>query len=206
MKIKKSTIIILVISWILFLGACLVAFYQLEQMKEARITNEKIFKDKSTEQISDEPEEYAEVREFMADYYSCIQNNDQQKLKSMVEDSQEMKKQQDSLKQYIEEYQSLIYKVESVEDTKDYIVYVSYQLKIKGIKTPAPGMTPYYLMRQGDSFVIRNNEDHDTDAIRAAKQKSLARKENQDLIQKVNEDYEEAVKSDDQLKDFLKDE
>ena len=206
MKLKKSTIMILVMSWILFLGVCFAAFYQLEQMKEARDANEKIFKDKSTEQISEEPAEYADVRKFMADYYKAIQRDDREKLKTMVEDYQELEKQQDSLEQYIEEYQDLSYRVESVQDSGDYIVYVSYQLKIKGIKTPAPGMTPYYLAKKGDSFLIYNNEDHDTEAVRTAKQESLGRKENKELIEKVNEEYEEALKTDDQLKNFLKDE
>ena len=128
MKLKKSTIMILVMSWILFLGVCFAAFYQLEQMKEARAANEKIFKDQSTEQISEEPAEYADVRKFMADYYKAIQRDDREKLKTMVEDYQELEKQQDSLEQYIEEYQDLSYRVESVQDSGDYIVYVSYQL------------------------------------------------------------------------------
>lgn len=206
MKLKKSTVIILVMSWILFLGVCFVAFYQLEQMKEAQVTNEKIFNDQSTDQISDEPAEYADVRKFMADYYEAIQRDDREKLKTMVEDYQELEKQQDSLEQYIEEYQGLTYRVESVEDSQDYIVYVSYQLKIKGIKTSAPGMTPYYLAKEGNSFLIYNNEDHDTEAVKTAKQESLGRRQNKELIEKVNEEYEEALKSDEQLKNFLKDE
>lgn len=205
MKLKKSTVIILVMSWILFLGVCFVAFYQLEQMKEAQVTNEKIFKDQSTEQISNEPAEYADVRKFMVDYYEAIQRDDREKLKTMVEDYQELEQQQDSLEQYIEEYQDLTYRVESVEDSKDYIVYVSYQLKIKGIKTSAPGMTPYYLAKKENSFLIYNNEDHDTEAVKTAKQESLGRKENKELIEEVNEEYEEALKSDEQLKNFLKD-
>lgn len=205
MKLKKSTVIILVMSWILFLGVCFVAFYQLEQMKEAQVTNEKIFKDQSTEQISNEPAEYADVRKFMADYYEAIQRDDREKLKTMVEDYQELEQQQGSLEQYIEEYQDLTYRVESVEDSKDYIVYVSYQLKIKGIKTSAPGMTPYYLAKKENSFLIYNNEDHDTEAVKTAKQESLGRKENKELIEEVNEEYEEALKSDEQLKNFLKD-
>ena len=48
MKLKKSTIMILVMSWILFLGVCFAAFYQLGQMREARSASEKILRDQTT--------------------------------------------------------------------------------------------------------------------------------------------------------------
>ena len=42
-KLKKSTIIIIVTSWILFFVAAFLVYGKLGQMKQDRLTNEKIF-------------------------------------------------------------------------------------------------------------------------------------------------------------------
>lgn len=204
MKLKKSTIFILVLSWILFFAACFAAFFYLEQRQEAMATNEKIFKDQSTKKIA-EKNDYADVKQFMADYYEKIQKDDREALKSMVEDFEELEKQQDAMTKYVEAYRELSYQAEQVEDTKDYIVYVSYELKIKGIDTPAPGMTPYYLKKDKDSFLIYNNEEHDTEDMKEAKEKSLGKENNKELIRKVNQEYEDALKADKKLKEFFED-
>ena len=167
-------------------------------------TNEKIFKDQSTKKIA-EKNDYADVKQFMADYYEKIQKDDREALKSMVDDFQELEKQQDAMTKYVEAYRELSYQVEPVENAKDYIVYVTYELKIKGIDTPAPGMTPYYLKKHDDSFLIYNNEEHDTEDMKEAKEKSLGKRKNKELIQKVNQEYEDALKADEALKDFFED-
>ena len=66
-------------------------------------------------------------------------------------------------------------------------------------------MTPNYLKKHDDSFLIYNNEEHDTEDMKEAKEKSLGKRKNKELIQKVNQEYEDALKADEALKDFFED-
>lgn len=184
-------------------------------MHTDQITKEKIFREENSknstetivpkENISEGKEdEFAEVKTFMAKYYTYMQKNNLKALKSMVEDYTELCQKQESLKQYVEEYQNLSYRIEYGADQSSYLVYVTYQLKIKGIDTPAPGMTPYYIVKKDKSFVIYNNEKHYTDKMNNAKKQSLNRQEIRDLTDKINKKYEKALEKDKKLKSFLK--
>ncbi len=215
MKLKKSTIVIIVFSWVFFFAACFLLFLKLDQLHTDKITNEKIFREESsngsTETIApkedtkeEKEDEFTEVKSFMADYYEYMQKNDLNALKPMVEDDIELRQRQESLSQYVEEYRDLSYKAEYGADQNSFLVYVTYQLKIKGIDTLAPGMTPYYIVKKGKSFVIYNNEEHYTDEMRNAKKQSLNHQEIRDLTDKINNEYEKALKKDKKLKDFLK--
>ena len=42
-KLRKSTIVVIITSWILFFIAAFLAYAKLDQMKQERLTNEKIF-------------------------------------------------------------------------------------------------------------------------------------------------------------------
>ena len=66
-------------------------------------------------------------------------------------------------------------------------------------------MTPYYLKKDKDSFLIYNNEEHDTEDMKEAKEKSLGKENNKELIRKVNQEYEDALKADKKLKEFFED-
>lgn len=205
----------IVFSWVFFFAACFIAFLKMDQMHTDQITKEKIFREENSknstetivpkENISEGKEdEFAEVKTFMAKYYTYMQKNNLKALKSMVEDYTELCQKQESLKQYVEEYQNLSYRIEYGADQSSYLVYVTYQLKIKGIDTPAPGMTPYYIVKKDKSFVIYNNEKHYTDKMNNAKKQSLNRQEIRDLTDKINKKYEKALEKDKKLKSFLK--
>ena len=215
MKLKKSTIAMIVFSWVFFFAACFLAFLKMDQMHTDRITKEKIFREESskdsTETIApkedtseEKEEEFTDVKTFMGKYYAYMQKNDLKALKLMVEDYTELCQKQESLKQYVEEYRNLSYVIEYGADQSSYLVYVTYQLKIKGIDTLAPGMTPYYIIKKDKSFLIYNNEKHYTDEMKNAKKQSLNRQEIRDLTDKINEEYEKALKKDKKLKTFLK--
>ena len=212
LKLKRSTVVIIVLSWVLFFVACFCLLIKMDQIHTEEITNEKIFQEGNTkenitlEQDTEEKKEddFADLKAFMKEYYHYIQSDNVQALKSMVEDTSQLLQKQESLSKYVEEYQNLSYYVEQGADESSFIVYVTYQIKIKDIDTPAPGMTPYYLVKKGDSFMIYNNEDHYTDEMINAKNKSLNHQNVRQLTDKMNKEYERAVKKDNKLKDFLK--
>lgn len=215
MELRKSTIAIIVLSWIFFFITCFLAFFKLDQMHTEKITNEKIFREESSKDSAEtiapkedtsgkKEDEVTNVKAFIAKYYTYIQKNDLKALKPMVEDYTELCQKQESLKQYVEGYRNLSYTIEYGADQTSYLVYASYQLKIKGIKTLAPGMTPYYIVKKDKSFLIYNNEKHYTDEMKNAKKQSLTRQEIRDLTDKINAEYEKALKKDKKLEGFLK--
>lgn len=219
MKLKKSTIMIIVTSWILFFAAAFLSYGKLSQMKQDRITNEKIFQ-KTTQkdttqsviqenistkktQKKDPDADKKEVKNFMKTYYKRVQKNDLANLKSMVEDTNELEKNQKAIHRYVKKYKNLTYLVKQGADDESFIVYVTYEMKIKKISTLAPGMTSYYVMKNGDTFCIYNNEKHDTDEIMDAKKQSQNSKEIKKLTKQINKRYEKALKQDKKLKQFF---
>lgn len=219
MKLKKSTIIIIVTSWILFFAAAFFSYGKLSQMKQDRLTNEKIFqkttqKDTSQSVIQEEfstkkkqdndpNADKKEVKNFVKTYYKRVQKNDLTNLKSMVEDTNELEKNQKAIHRYVKKYKNLTYLVKQGADDESFIVYVTYEMKIKKISTLAPGMTSYYVMKKGDTFCIYNNEKHDTDEIMDAKKQSQNSKEIKKLTKQINKRYEQALKQDKKLKQFF---
>lgn len=143
------------------------------------------------------------VEDFMKTYYKLVQKNDLTNLKSMVEDTNELEKNQKAIHQYVKKYDDLTYLVKKGADDESFIVYVTYKMKIKKIATLAPGMTSYYVMKKGDTFCIYNNQKHDTDEITDAKKESQNSKEIKKLTKQINKKYDQALKQDKKLKQFF---
>lgn len=218
-KLRKSTVVVIIISWILFFIAAFLAYWKLDQMKQERLINEKIFQQTTQKNTSqsviketndavkaqkkDPDAEKRAVEDFMKTYYERVQKNDLTNLKSMVEDTNELEKNQKAIHQYVKKYNNLTYLVKQGADDESFIVYVTYEMKIRKISTPTPGMTSYYVMKKGDTFCIYNNEKHDTDEITDAKKESQNSKEIKTLTKQINKRYEQAIKQDKKLKQFF---
>lgn len=218
-KLRKSTVVVIITSWILFFIAAFLAYGKLDQMKQERLTNEKIFQQTTQKNTSqsviketndavkaqkkDPDTEKRAVEDFMKTYYERVQKNDLTNLKSMVEDTNELEKNQKAIHQYVKKYNNLTYLVKQGADDESFIVYVTYEMKIRKISTRAPGMTSYYVMKKGDTFCIYNNEKHDTDEITDAKKENQNSKEIKTLTKQINKRYEQAIKQDKKLKQFF---
>ena len=212
-KLRKSTVVVIIISWILFFVAAFLAYAKLDQMKQERLTNEKIFQqtqrvirqtnDAAKTKKEDSEIEKKAVEDFMKTYYERVQKNDLENLKNMVEDTNELTEDQKAIHQYVKKYKNLTYLRKQGADDESYIVYVTYEMKIRKIKTLAPGMTSYYVMKKGDTFCIYNNQKHDTDEITDAKKESQNSKEIKKLTKQINKRYELALKQDKKLKQFF---
>ena len=169
-KLRKSTVVVIITSWILFFIAAFFAYAKLDQMKQERLTNEKIFQQTTQKNTSqgviretndaaktkkeDSETEKKAVEDFMKTYYERVQKNDLENLKNMVEDTNELTEDQKAIHQYVKKYKNLTYLIKQGADDESYIVYVTYEMKIRKIKTLAPGMTSYYVMKKGDTFCL----------------------------------------------------
>lgn len=219
-KLKKSTVILIITSWILFFIAAFLAYMKLDQMKKDRLTNEKIFQktvqkttsqniikehDASDKKAKEDPDaEKKAVKAFMQTYYDNVQENNLNDLKNMVEDQQLLEQEQKAIHQYVKRYNNLTYLIKQGADNESYIVYVTYEMKIRKIKTLAPGMSSYYVMKKGNTFCIYNNEKHLTDEMLDARKQSQNSKEIKSLTKQTNKRYEQALKQDKKLKQFFK--
>ena len=150
-KLRKSTVVVIITSWILFFVAAFLAYVKLDQIRQERLTNEKIFQQttqKNTAQNviketndavkakkKDPDAEKKTVEDFMKTYYKLVQKNDLTNLKSMVEDTNELEKNQKAIHQYVKKYDDLTYLVKKGADDESFIVYVTYKMKIKKIGT-----------------------------------------------------------------------
>ena len=97
-------------------------------------------------------------------------------------------------------YNTEIYKIQPVED--ECIAYVYYDVKFSGIKTLAPGLNRFYLIKD-DSDVWKIKLSEFTDAQEQRIEKADESEEVQEMIRKTNEQLEQAVKKDDDLREIL---
>lgn len=215
MKLKKSTVIVIVLSWILFFCACFLIFLKLDKEHTKKITNEKIFNEETkasetkntaaTETAQAVEPETEKVISFMNEYYKKLTSGDEKGLKTMVEDPKELVsgRMVKKLHKYVESYNNLSFHTEKGADDSSYIVYATYSTKIRGINTPAPGMSQYYLTKKGQSYLLYNNEKHYTAQIKNALNTGLGTDTVKQLIKETNDAFEKALKSDKKLKKFF---
>jgi len=214
-KLKKSTVIVIVLSWILFFCACFLIFLKLDKEHTEKITNEKIFREeteasekKSTDAAATsrpvEPET-EKLLSFMNEYYKKLRAGDEKGLKGMVEDPKDLVSSRavKKLHKYVESYKNLSFHTEKGADEQSFIVYATYSTKLRGIKTPAPGMSQYYVVKKGQSYLLYNNEKHYTAQIKNALNAGLGTEKVKQLIKETNDTFEKALKSDKKLKNFF---
>lgn len=204
MKLNKQTYWILVISWLFFvIGCCVTAAYMnvASQYKaDAKITS-------AAEIVTTEgkAEEDAEIEQLLEDYYSCLEHGDRQQMLSFVDDPKLLLSQRklDNMTRYIKSYrldEMLLYPVDGLQD---YIAFVTYQTSFYDTDTEVTGMTQFYIMWAGDHYVIANNEERISDQGQKTLSMVLGRPEVKELIQKITEEREEAIKKDPVLKQFF---
>lgn len=87
----------------------------------------------------------------MNEYYKKLRAGDEKGLKGMVEDPKDLVSSRvvKKLHKYVESYENLSFHTEKGADEQSFIVYAAYSTKIRGIKTPAPGMSQYYIVKKG---------------------------------------------------------
>ena len=89
------------------------------------------------------------------------------------------------LHKYVESYENLSFHTEKGADEQSFIVYAAYSTKIRGIKTPAPGMSQYYIVKKGQSYLLYNNEKHYTAQMKNALNAGLATEKVKQLIKET---------------------
>ena len=155
-----------------------------------------------------------ELVELMENYYSAYAAGDTETLESIAQPLSENEKSYiETFSKYYEDYQNIAcYSTKGATDDS-YLVSVCYDLKFKDVDTVAPGMDFFYVERDGKGNLIINNVysaynfnflDQDLDANLYSLILSYEKSDEVVALQKeVQQKYDEAVKSDENLANMV---
>lgn len=145
---------------------------------------------------------YPEVNELVKEYFNARVACDMDKLGTLVSDITYINEEDlQKLGTYVEAYQNIDCYTVATEDKKGFVVLAYTDIKLKDIKTPAPGLTGLYVSKDDkDNYVIFNGMLSDDQQI--YRESVYACKGVQDLIDSVQAKYKEALASDKDLNAF----
>ena len=156
----------------------------------------------------------AERVTLMENYYAAYAGGDTDSLEMIAQPLSDNEKSYiTTFSEYYEDYQNITcYSTKGATDDS-YLVSVCYDLKFKGVDTPAPGMDFFYVERDGKGNLIINNIysaynfnflDQDLDANLYSLILAYEKSDEVVALQKeVQTSYNEAVKSDEKLANMV---
>ncbi|XME02674.1 SH3 domain-containing protein [Lachnospiraceae bacterium C1.1] len=100
---------------------------------------------------------YEEINSFFTKYYNALAEADFDTLADMGEVLDDDVKAKRTVRAgYTEDYENMsCYTVEGPE-SDSYIVFVYYEIKFKNIDTLAPGLSTFFIIKDGDSFKLKD--------------------------------------------------
>jgi hypothetical protein len=145
------------------------------------------------------------IVQLFKEFYAAKNKNDVNKIKKLLSDPSEVES-KESLKkktQYIEDYNNLKTYVKKSFKEGTYIVFVYHEIKFAGIKTPAPGLSKFYVVTGTDNKlkIFSGDMDAATQAYYDARNDDS---DVEDLIKMTNDKSEKAIEKDKDLKNFWK--
>lgn len=155
-----------------------------------------------------------ELVTLMENYYAAYAGGDTDSLEMIAQPLSDNEKSYiTTFSEYYEDYQNITcYSTKGATDDS-YLVSVCYDLKFKGVDTPAPGMDFFYVERDGKGNLIINNIysaynfnflDQDLDANLYSLILAYEKSDEVVALQKeVQTSYNEAVKSDEKLANMV---
>ena len=127
------------------------------------------------------------------------------KLGTLVSDVENINAEElKTLGTYVEEYQNIDTYTVAGKEKDSYVVFAYTDIKLKDIKTPAPGLTGLYVNKdKNGNFVIFNGMM--TDDQNAYKESVYESDSVKELIASVQDKYKKALESDKDLNNFYTD-
>ena len=154
----------------------------------------------------------AELVTLMENYYAAYAGGDTDSLEMIAQPLSDNEKSYiTTFSEYYEDYQNITcYSTKGATDDS-YLVSVCYDLKFKGVDTPAPGMDFFYVERKGNLIINNiysaynfNFLDQDLDANLYSLILAYEKSDEVVALQKeVQTSYNEAVKSDEKLANMV---
>ena len=159
----------------------------------------------TTSTIDEEPLQenaYKNVNELFEKFYIALADGDIDTIKQLKDYNDETELiTYEKRSEFIEAYDNINCYTKNGLEENSYFVYVSYEAKIKGIDTKAPGLYPWYVYTSEDgSLLIDGNMD---EQITATLKLVTNQDDVVDLYNKVDVKYKDAIASDEKLNEFL---
>lgn len=160
--------------------------------------------EKNTSTNPMEKDAYPAVNTLIKDYYQALGEKNITALRSLVDELLPADESRiANAKDYIEGYEVKEVYTKKGIDEGDYLVYAYYNFICTGISTPVPALSQLYVKTGSDGQLkICGNMESD-EQIRAFTEKLLQDADVQELVSRVNQEYENAQNTDDALKQFL---
>ena len=103
---------------------------------------------------------------------------------------------------YIESYDNIQVYTKKGLDDNSYVVFAAYDLKFQGIDTSAPGLSELYVMKDESNNWLIHNDESDQE-VQECIEKTRQEDDVQELISQVEENYNQTVESNEELKSYL---
>ena len=170
--------------------------------------------EKTTEPENYEKDVYPEINTLVSNYYNAYANGDNDTLATIAEPISDTEKSYiTALSQHVEGYENIACYTKSGLDENSYVVSVYMEIKFVGVETTAPGLDTFYVRKRDDgSFYIDNlygqfnskMDEFEVDADVASLIDSFSQQEDVvELRTQVQQKYEEAIASDENLKTIV---
>lgn len=145
---------------------------------------------------------YPEINELVKQYFAARVSCDMNKLGTLVSDVENINAEElKTLGTFVEEYQNIDTYTVAGKEKDSYVVFAYTDIKLKDIKTPAPGLTGLYVNKdKNGNFVIFNGMM--TDDQNAYKESVYESDSVKELIASVQDKYKKALESDKDLNNF----
>ncbi len=150
-----------------------------------------------------EQDAHEDVNSFFQRYYEAIGYGDVEtyaSMRSYTDDEERVRIQKKA--NYIDYYQNLSCYTKPGPVENSYLVYVYYEVKFRGIHTPAPGLNTFFLCTNdaGELYVFSDKLDRNVkDYMRTI----TTQQDVKDLFNRVKVNYDDTVASDKELEEFL---
>ena len=154
------------------------------------------------EKVPLEKEAYPDVTTVIQTYYTALGNKDTAGIKSVVDSLDATEEAKITKDPYIEDYGDVeTYTVEGPSEGT-YVVFARYTYKFKDIDTAVPGLSQLYVCTDEDGklYIATREQDQQTQEYI---ENTLDLQEVQELREEVEADYETALESDENLRDFI---
>lgn len=144
-----------------------------------------------------------DIEKLFKSFYKAKNDNDVDAIKELLSDPAKVDSQDELQKrtQYIEEYSDIKTYTKKGFEAGTYIVYVYHEIKFTGIKTPAPGLSKFYVVTDEDKKLRIFSGDMDETTTTYYKERNDD-KDVKDLIDMTNTESKEAMEKDKDLKNF----
>lgn len=150
-----------------------------------------------------EQDAHEEVNSFFQRYYEAIGYGDVEtyaSMRSYTDDEERVRIQKKA--NYIDYYQNLSCYTKPGPVENSYLVYVYYEVKFRGIHTPAPGLNTFFLCTNdaGELYVFSDKLDRN---VKDYMRRITTQQDVKDLFNRVKVTYDDTVASDKELEEFL---